>query len=168
MGRLKVWDLEILDENNSFDTVHSVQFSNCSGYLGVLLIQQTLDCNGVVVLTESLEQNEPWVYDVPELLRESLRPIYYSKGYNLGVVQFNLDGPDARSEPICKTWGAFTGNDTIALEGQYVAAEHQGTTRVWDWKRNLFSAYHWDLSLHPQDQGDEADRVSKSFQVSNR
>lgn len=82
------------------------------------------------------------------------------KGYILGLVQFILDGPDANSKPVCKTWGAFAGNDTIALEGDYVAAEHQGTTRVWDWKRNLYSAYQWDLSLHPNDHDDGEERVS--------
>jgi len=64
-----------------------------------------------------------------------------------------LDRPESGSEPVCHTWGAFSGNDTIALEGNYVAAEHQGMTRIWDWKRKLFSAYRWDLSLslHPHD-----------------
>jgi len=142
-GRMKMWDLNApLDDKNRFACVHSAQLPGCQGHLGVLLIQRSSDQNGVVVLTESLEHDDP-------------------KGYNLGVVQFTLDGPNGGSEPICHTWGAFTGNDTIALEGNYVAAEHQGTTRIWDWKRKLFSAYQWDLSLsnHPNDPIEEGERI---------
>jgi hypothetical protein len=76
------------------------------------------------------------------------------------VVQFTLSGPEPLPTPVCKTWGAFSGNDTIALEGQYVAAEHQGTTRIWNWKKGLYSAYKWDLSLHPYDHDDDVERVS--------
>ena len=60
LGRLRVWDLEAPEaKSGKFASSYAAQLANCSGHLGVLLIQQTPDCNGVVVLTESLEQDEP-------------------------------------------------------------------------------------------------------------
>jgi hypothetical protein len=62
LGRLKVWDLNASkDANGCFASVHSAQLFGCSGHIGVLLIQQSQDCDGVVVLTESLEQDEPYI-----------------------------------------------------------------------------------------------------------
>jgi hypothetical protein len=60
LGGMKMWDLDApLDSKDRFACVHSAQLPGCTGHLGVLLVQRSSDQNGVVVLTESLEHNEP-------------------------------------------------------------------------------------------------------------